>query len=163
MKDFGRLSIPLDPIGAGIRWPIGSRIGREQATAVRSLCRDVVSFASSRRELALLMTSAEGVRHGDVIAWLPAGNWPGRLAQALVIATDLDDRPLASAIRHQIKSPGTRVISQRPHYRPDMTQAERDRLDAVYLDLGDLEQDVQREAVEWLKQYRKVLNLAIDL
>jgi hypothetical protein len=125
MEDYGRLCVPLDPVGARPSWPEGSRLGPDQAVAVQSLCRDVLSFAGNRSELALLMMSPEEVHHGDVVAWLAPG-WPGRLAQALVIATDLDDRPLASTIRSLIKSQGTRIVSRRPRHRPDVTQAERD-------------------------------------
>ncbi|MEU0561340.1 hypothetical protein [Dactylosporangium sp. NPDC006015] len=163
MADYGGLSVPLDPVGIGLGWPEGSRLDPDQAVAVRSLCRDVLSFASNRRELALLLMAQEEVRHGDVVAWLPAGNLPGRLAQALVIATDLDDQPLADTIRHLIRTPGARIVSRRPHYRPDVTQPERDRPDALYLDRGDLEQDVEREARHWLARYCKVLNRIIDL
>jgi hypothetical protein len=122
-----------------------------------------MSFAGSRRELALLMMSPEDVRHGDVVAWLPAAGWPARLAQALVIATDLDDQPLADAIRRRIKSPGTRVVSRRPRHGPEVTQAERDRLDALYLDHGDLGRDVVRQAGYWLTRFGKVLGRPIDL
>jgi hypothetical protein len=162
MADYGGLSVPLDHVGPRPGWPTGSRLDPLQSVALRSLCRDVLSFADSRGELALLMIAQEEVRHGDVVAWLPAGNWPGRLAQALVIATDLDDQALADTIRHLIRTPGARVVSRRPHHRPDVTPAERDRLDALYLD-RDLEQDVEREARHWLAQYRKVLNRIIDL
>jgi hypothetical protein len=163
MEDYGGMSVPLDPVGAGPSWPEGRRLAPDQAVAVQSLCRDVLSFAGSRRELALLMMSPEDVRHGDVVAWLPAGGWPGRLAQALVIAVDLDDQPLASTIRNLIRSQGIRVVSRRPRHLPNVTQAERDRLDALYLDRGDLEQDVEREVEYWLTQYRKVLDRTIDL
>jgi hypothetical protein len=149
LADFGGLSVPVDlvePVGGGLGWPEGSRLRPDQAAAVRSLCLGAVSFAGSRRELALLMMSPEDVRHGYVVAWLPSGGWPARLAQALVIATDLDDQPLAGAIRNRIKSQGMRVVSRRPRYGPDVSQAERDRLDALYLDHGDLEQDVARQA-----------------
>jgi len=163
MDNYGRLSVPLELAGAGVGWPTGNRLESHQTTAVKSLCRDALSFAGSRRELALLMMSCEAVRHGDLVASLPVSGWPGRLAQALVLATDLDDRPLAGRIRHLITSAGTRVVSRRPRHRPDTTQAERDRLDALYLDRGDLEQDVEREARYWLSQYCKVLNRTIDL
>ncbi|BCJ46319.1 hypothetical protein GCM10010168_59580 [Actinoplanes ianthinogenes] len=161
-EDYGRLSIPLDHVGVRLDWPEGSRLGADQAVAVQALCRDVMSFAGSRRQLALLMMSPEDVRRGDVVAWLPAGGWPGRLAQALVIATDLNDQPLASTIRGLITSKGTRVVSRRPRHRPDVTQAERDRLDSLYLDHGDLEQDVHREARHWLAQYCEILGRTID-
>lgn len=163
MADYGRLSVPLDYVGPRLDWPTGSRLDPLQLVALRSLCRDVPLFAAGRRDLALLMMAQHEVRHGDFVAWLPAGNWPGRLAQALVIATDLDDQAPADAIRHLIKSAGARIVSRRPHHRPDVTQPERDRLDTLYLDCGDLEQDVEREARHWLAQYRKVLNRIIDL
>jgi hypothetical protein len=106
MERSGGLSAPLDRVGGGLRWPEGSRLHADHVDAVRSLCRDALSFAGSRRELALLMMSPEEVRHGDVVARLPAGGWPGRLAQALVIAVDLDDQRLAGSIRDLIRSTG---------------------------------------------------------
>jgi hypothetical protein len=109
------------------------------------------------------MLSPEEVRSGNVIAWLPAGGWPARLAQALVIATDLDDKAWADAIRDIIRTRGTRVVSRRPHHQPTDPQAERDRRDSLYLDRGDLEQDVTREAEQWLKRFQKVVGQTIDL
>ena len=44
-----------------------------------------------------------------------------------------------------------------------MTQAERDRLDAVYLDRGDLEQAVEQQARHWLTQYSKVLGRTFEV
>jgi hypothetical protein len=163
MRAYGGLSVPLDPVGDGVGWPQGSRLDTDHTVVVRSLCRDVLSFADSRRELALLMMSPREVRRGDIVAWLPDGGWPGRLAQALVIAVDLDDQPLATMIRGLIRAQPTRTISRRPRRHPDMAQAERDRLDALYLDRGDLEQDVENQARHWLAQYSKILDRTVDL
>ncbi|MEV4140959.1 hypothetical protein AB0J72_53445 [Dactylosporangium sp. NPDC049742] len=163
MERYGRLSVPLDPALADPVWPQGSRLGPDHAAALQRLCRDARSFAHSRRELALLMMSPEDVRRGELVAWLPSGGWPGRLAQALVIATDLDDQPLAGEIRGLIGSRATRVVSRRPRHAPDVTQAERDRLDALYLDRGDLEQDVVRQVEHWLAQYSRALGRTITL
>jgi hypothetical protein len=106
MADYGRLSVPLDPVGGVFNWPEGNRLGPDQGVVLQLLCRDVMSFASSRRELALLMMSPEEVRHGDVVAWIPAGGWPGCLAQALVLATDLDDQPFGREDTKSDQVPG---------------------------------------------------------
>ena len=163
MPAYGGLSLALDPVGDRAGWPEGGRLGTDHTAVVRSLCRDVLSFAANRRELALLMMSHQEVRRGGTVAWLPDGGWPGRAAQALVIAVDLDDPPLAIMIRGLITAQPTRIISRRPRHLPDVTQAERDRLDALHLDRGDLEQDVEQQARYWLAQYSKVLGRTMDL
>jgi hypothetical protein len=78
-------------------------------------------------------------------------------------AVDLDDQPLATMIRDLILARPTRTISRRPCRHPDMAQAERDRLDALYLDRGDLEQDVETQARHWLAQYSKILDRTVGL
>ena len=109
------------------------------------------------------MMKWDDLRYGDVVAWLPASGWPGRLAQALMIATDMDNHALAATIRELINVPGSRVVSTRPRHRRDETPAERDRLDALYLDRGDLEQDIRREVETWLKRYATVSDRPLRL
>ncbi|GAA2524397.1 hypothetical protein [Winogradskya humida] len=97
------------------------RVVVDHAAALQSLGRDVLSFARSRRELALVMMSSAEIRHGNVVARLTAGDWPGRLAQALVIATDVDDRQLADTIRTLTRSQGVRTVgTPRPRHGPDV-------------------------------------------
>ena len=163
MEGYGRLSVPVDPVEQGLAWPDGSRLHPDAADALQAVFRDVRSLVRDRRELAQLMMEPDDVRHGEVVVWLPASGWPGRLAQALVIATDLHDEPLAAAVRDRIKTPGRRIVSHHPRHGPEVPQAERDRLDALYLDQGDLEQDIRRDAEHWLKQYAKVLNRPVPL
>jgi hypothetical protein len=163
MESYGRLSVPVDPVDQDLDWPDGSRLRPDAPDALQAVFRDVLSLVRDRRELAQLMMEPDSVRRGAVAAWLPASSWPGRLAQALVIATDLDDQLLAAAVRDRIKVPGSRIVSYRPSHGPDVPQAERDRLDALYLDQGDLEQDVRGDAQHWLKQYARALNRPIPL
>jgi hypothetical protein len=153
MKAYGGMSIPLDPVADDLGWPSGTRLAPEVTTALQMFFRDARSLVHSRRELAELMMKRDDLRYGDVVAWLPAGGWPGRLAQALMIATDMDNHALAATIRELINVPGSRVVSRRPRHRRDETLAERDRLDALYLDRDDLEQDIRREVETWLKRY----------
>jgi hypothetical protein len=160
---YGSLSVAVDPVDADLAWPEGSRLRPDVAMALQAVFRDVQSLVRSRRELARLLMEPGDVRHGAVVVWLTAGSWPGRLAQALVIATDLGDQALATAIRDRIKIPGSRTVSYRPRHGPEVPQAERDRLDALYLDQGDVEQDVRRDAEHWLKQYAKALDRPIPL
>ncbi|GAA2568024.1 hypothetical protein GCM10010435_47230 [Winogradskya consettensis] len=164
MHHNGRLSVALDPAGASLTWPEGSRLSPAHAAALQSLCRDVLSFARSRRELALVMMSSAEIRHGNVVARRTAGDWPGRLAQALVIATDVDDRRLADTIRMLTRSQGVRTVgTPRPRHGPDVAQAERDRQDALYLDRVDLEQDVEGEVRYWLTQFSEILGRIVSL
>jgi hypothetical protein len=163
MVRYGSMSVAVDPVDPSLAWPEGSRLHPDVAIALQAVFRDVRSLVRSRRELAQMMLEPDDVRHGAVAVWLTAGSWPGRLAQALVIATDLVDHALATAIRDRIKVPGSRTVSYRSRHGRDGPQAERDRLDALYLDQGDLEQDVRRDAEHWLTQYAKVLDRPIPL
>ncbi|MFI2652416.1 MULTISPECIES: hypothetical protein [Micromonospora] len=123
MSDFGGMSVSVSSADGNAIPRNGVDINSEEAVSfLHNGIGAAKSFVRDRADLARLLASPTDVQRGELMAWLPAANYPARLVKALFVARDAELSELISEIDQKLKAgsillPGGEELQIRPSAR----------------------------------------------
>lgn len=120
----------------GLPWP-----EKGDDDSLRSFLEELgagVNFIRDRRDLVEVLASKSDVARDRAYSWLPPANYPSRLVQAFILATDMNLSDLAGSIKADL-------------LEKEFVLADRSRM------------DMRKSAQRWARQYSRDLGILVDI